>query len=176
MNRSLTAFFGVALLGAACAAQAEPAIYHGGKLVIPNGAIFTDARQQYFTDIEMTTDSAGKLTILAATPMPLVYVETVDVTVTGGSEAVAPTVTVDVTGNKSVPCVALLEPAIHRNGNTFHVLLAETVQGPAESCIQVLDPFETEFTLDVSGLGAGSYKVIVNDEVEASFVLEADAP
>lgn len=105
--------------------------------------------------------------MIAAQKSNLVHVETV---VANVAESLPVQVTLTVSGNKSVPCVALQSPAIFREESSFTVVLAETSLGPAETCIAVLDPFETSIPLDVSGLTAGSYTVTVNG-VETSFQL-----
>ena len=82
-------------------------------------------------------------------------------------------VSATVSGNKSVPCVNLLPAAVSRKDSVFTVVMAETVLGPAETCIAVLEPFETSVSLDVLGLSAGTYTVIVNG-VSAEFTLDSD--
>ena len=86
------------------------------------------------------------------------------------AESLPVQVSLFVTGNKSVPCVNLQTPAIFRDGSSFTIALAETSLGPAESCIAVLDPFETTIPLDITGLNSGTYTVNVNG-VESSFSL-----
>lgn len=46
--------------------------------------------------------------------------------------------------------------------------LAETKMDPAENCIAVLDPFEMQIPLDITGLDSGTYFVNVNG-VKSSF-------
>jgi hypothetical protein len=159
--------------GIAASTLAGPAIYKSGTLTIPSGALFTDSRQEYYQDIVLETDVAGNLTLVSAKALPKVTVETVVTAVeeTPGNIAVSLTVS----GYKSVPCTALQDAAINRSGTHFTVVLAESVLGPAESCIAIIDPFELEVPLDVSGLAAGEYTVDVNG-TEGSFTLETDAP
>lgn len=57
-----------------------------------------------------------------------------------------------------------------RSGDTFHVVMAETVMGPAESCIAMIAPFTQSFELDTFGLESGAYKLNVNG-MEAEFDL-----
>ena len=59
-----------------------------------------------------------------------------------------------------------------RSGDTFYVVIAETVLGPAESCIAVIDPFTISFELDTFGLDTGTYKLNVNGK-ETEFDLLA---
>lgn len=162
------------LLGLSAGAMADPAVYRDGVMVIDSGVVIGARAQAYFSDIEMTTDAAGKLIITKATQLPLVYIDTVDATVVDNAEERS--VKLTIAGNKSVPCVSLADVAVTRKDNVFTVVVAETVQGPAESCIAVLDPFEIEVPLDVADLPAGSYDVKVNgDAVSAEFDLAAPA-
>jgi hypothetical protein len=165
--------FSVLAAGVATAAFAGPAIYKGGTLTIPAGALFSDSRQQYYQDIVLETDAGGNLTLVSAKALPQVTVETVVPAVEESPGSIA--VSLTVSGYKSVPCTVLQDAAIIRTGTHFSVVLAESVLGPAESCIAVIDPFELEVPLEVSGLAAGGYTVDVNG-VAGSFELASDAP
>lgn len=168
MKKTLTPlFFGAALL-AGNAAFAKPAIYHDGQLSISQGAIFTNSRQDYYENIVLGADAEGKLEIVAATKIPLAYVDTADVLVDGD------TATLVVSGNLPDPCRALQEPAVLREGNNFTVLIAaKSTLGDDMVCTTVLAPFELRVPFNINGLDAGTYKVTVND-VETSFILESE--
>lgn len=146
---------------------AQPATFENGIFNIPQGAAIVDGEPLYFNDIQLLGDSEGNFTLLAAQESNLVSVNSVVVNI---AESFPVQVSLTVTGNKSIPCVDLQNPAIFRNESTFTVALAETTLGPAETCIAVLDPFETNIALDVAGLDSGTYIVIVNG-VETSFNL-----
>ena len=151
---------------------AQPSFYRDGTMTVPTGAVITANKQAYYSDIVLSADSSGKLNLVSATRLPLVAVDSVTATVSSELDG---TVTLNITGNKSVPCVVLKAAAVSRKDATYTVLLAETLLGPAESCIAVLDPFDTNVTLDAKGLAAGTYEVLVNG-VQASFELSADLP
>jgi hypothetical protein len=159
---------GACLLTLSTLSLAQTPVYRDGILSIPAGAVLNASGQFYYKDIQLQADSAGRLKVLAASPRPLVYIDSANPTVTETQDSRE--VTLAIAGNKSVPCVALEPVAISRKADTFTILVAETVQGPAESCIAVLSPFEITVPLDVSGLPAGTYKVVVNDQ-QTSFVL-----
>ena len=152
--------------------QAEPAVYHDGQITIPEGAVIMGEDNSYFTDITLGLGADGKFQVTGATSNSLVFVDNVDVSVLGPLPV---QVSLAVSGNLSVPCVELLNPAVSREGNTFTVVLAESNLGPAESCIAVLEPFETTVDLDVAGLPAGDYTVEVNG-VSTEFTLDMDNP
>lgn len=153
------------------AACAQPAIYRDDALAIPHGAVVTgDGEGQYYADIVLRQDGAGGLLIAEADAKPLVAVDSVDVLLL---ESFPLQVQLAVEGYKSVPCVTLLPPAVSRAGDTFTVLLAESELGPAESCIAIIDPFSITIPLDVLGMEAGDYRVLVNG-VEAGFTLQSD--
>lgn len=163
---------GCGLLAASAGVMADPAIYRDNVMVIDSGALINGSTQEYYGDITLQTDASGKLKITSATRLPLVYIDTVDAAVVEGDGERS--VTLTIAGNKSVPCVTLKDPAISYKDEVFTVVLAETVMGPAESCIAVLDPFEIDVELDVSELDSGTYTVEVNGEA-SSFDLTTDA-
>ena len=148
-------------------AAAQPATFKDGILNIPQGAAIVNGEPSYYNDIQLVSDTEGNFTLLAAQQSNLVSIDSVLVNIL---ESFPVQVSVTVTGNKSIPCVELQTPAIFLDESTFTVALAETRLGPAETCIAVLDPFETNIALDVTGLGPGSYTVSING-VAASFSL-----
>lgn len=147
--------------------NAQPATFENSVLNIPQGAALVNGELAYYNDIQLISDIEGNFTLLAAQQSNLVSVNSVAV---NSSESFPVQVSLTVTGNKSIPCVRLQTPAIFRDKSTFKVALAETTLGPAESCIAVLDPFETNIALDVTGLDSGAYTVSVNG-IETSFSL-----
>lgn len=147
---------------------AQPATFENGVLTIPQGAAKVNGELTYYNDIQLVADIEGNFTALAAQPRALVSVDSVVVNIAEASPPVQ--VSLIVTGNKSIPCVELQTPAIFRNESIFTVVLAVTALGPGEACVAVLDPFETNIVLDVSGLDSGDYTVSVNG-IETSFSL-----
>lgn len=150
--------------------NADPAVFSNGEMTIPEGVVITGDNSAYYTDIRLAYDGNGALVISGADAMPKVLVETIDILI---MESFPLQVSVAVNGIKSVPCTTLLSPAVSYADNTFTVVLAETVLGPAESCIAITDPFETSVALDVQDLPAGTYTVDVNG-VTAEFVFDMD--
>jgi hypothetical protein len=166
--RTLLAGISVCLLGISTA-MADPAVYRDDKLIIPSAVLINATTSQYYSDVVLTTDAAGKLQIVSASPRPLVAsVDSVIPVVTENDDL--RTVKLTIAGNKSVPCVALEEVAVSRKDAVFTLVVAESVMGPAQTCIAVLDPFEVTVPLDVSALPAGTYAAVVNGK-EVSFVL-----
>lgn len=149
----------------------QPATLQGTVFTIPQGAIIDNNNPAYFTDIQLNFEGSGNFRLIGAQATNLVAVDSVQVAIL---ESFPVQVNITVTGNKSVPCVELLPPAISRQDNLFIVVLAETQLGPAESCIAMIDPFVTTFALDVLELPTGTYTVRVNGQVENTFTLEAD--
>lgn len=164
------ALTGTLLLVTAFALQADPAVYRDGQLTIPEGAVVSESGNAYFTDITLGLDADGNFTITGADTNQLVHVGDVEALV---MESFPVQVSLAVSGTLSVPCKELLPPAIAMKGNTFNVVLAESNLGPAESCITIVEPFDTTIPLDVEGLPAGTYEVDVNG-VSATFTLEMD--
>lgn len=150
--------------------NAQPAIFSDGVLTVPQAAVLKEDGIDYYSDVQLLAGSDGRFEVLAAQQQPLVTVDDIVINV---MESFPVQVSVTVSGNKSVPCVNLLEPAITRQNNSFVIALAESTLGPAETCIAVIDPFETTIDLEVQGLAAGTYTVDVNG-VNAEFTLSAD--
>jgi len=160
----------IALLMLSQVSLGQAAISQDNLLTIPQTAVVDPDNPAYFEDVQLSYDGDGKFTVVAARSSTLVAVDSVMIAIL---ESFPLQLSVSVSGHKSVPCVELQAPVITRKENTFTVMLAETQLGPAESCIAMIDPFETSFAVDILGLSAGSYTVSVNG-VEAEFVLAAD--
>lgn len=172
MNRTLKQLAATcSLLGLAATALADPAVYRDKVMTIDSGVLINGSIQNYYSDIVLNTDANGKLTIVSANQLPLVHVDDVSSLVTENSNERS--VSIAVTGYKSVPCVSLADAAVSYKNRVFTVVLAETLMGPAESCIAIIDPFETDVALDVTDLEAGTYDVVVNGE-HTSFTLASD--
>lgn len=146
---------------------AQTATFQDGVLTVPHAAVLKTDGVDYFADIKLRADDDGRFELLEADPRSLVNVESIVVNVL---ESLPIQATVVVTGNKSLPCTKLLEPGIFMAEGSFTIALAESKLGPAETCISVIDPFETSISLDVSKLMSGTYSVSVNG-VSSTFVL-----
>lgn len=149
---------------------AQPATFSDDVLSIPQAVLIDATDPVYYANVQLTDNGDGTLSVTAGEQQNLVSVDSVQVMI---MESFPVQVSISVSGNKSVPCVELLPAAVARKDNVFTVVMAETVLGPAESCIAVLDPFEEVVSLDVLGLSAGDYTVVVNG-VEAEFTLDMD--
>lgn len=163
MNRTILKLAAAcSLLGLAAITQADPAVYRDSVMTIDSGVLINGSIQQYYTDIVLKADATGKLRIDSANQLPLVHID--DVTPVVVENANERSVTLTITGYKSVPCVSLADVAVSYQNKAFTVLVAETLMGPAESCIAMIDPFEIEQPLDVSELPKGVYHTLVNGE------------
>lgn len=167
-----TLLAGAVGLALAQSTLAQPATYQHQTLRIPQGAVVGESGPAYFENIELQADALGRLIVTAAEERPLVSISELSISI---MESLPVQVSVNVSGNKSVPCVELLTPAVAVSEGGFTVTLAESVLGPNETCIAVLDPFETSVSLPVEGLAAGTYTVTVND-MQTEFTLESDNP
>ena len=139
-------------------------------LTIPQAASLDGDSQVYYANGQLNANSDGSLTVIRGEQQNLMAVDTVQIML---MESLPVQGSATVSGNKSVPCVNLLPAAVSRKDSVFTVVMAETVLGPAETCIAVLEPFETSVSLDVLGLSAGTYTVVVNG-VSAEFTLDSD--
>jgi hypothetical protein len=127
----------------------------------PNGPV-------YYGDVRFTGNPDGSFTLVDAKRRNLAEVDTATVSV----DATVAQAEVEARGLLSIACVALEEPAVVRDGNTFHVVLAETTMAPDAVCMALVayTPFRAEVTLDLRGLEPGAYVVNVNG-VTKSFVI-----
>ncbi len=165
---SLSALF--ALMTGSFLVNAEPAVFSQGTLTIPEGVVITEKRNAYFTDFILVQSDQGDLIITGAHAKPLVSVENVEVLI---MESFPLQVSLTISGFLSVPCVALLSPAVSYTEGLFQVVLAESTMGPAETCIAVIEPFETSVPLEVAGFPSGLYTVDVNGQ-QAKFTFDMD--
>ena len=166
MRHLLTAF--IMLISPVSVAQ--PATYQDEVFSVPQGAILDADNPAYYNGIQLDYSGDGRFQLVAAQAANLVTVESLSVNI---MESFPVQVSVTVNGNKSVPCVDLQTPAIGRQDKLFIIVLAETTLGPAESCIAIIDPFETTISLPVTGLPAETYTVRVNG-VDIQFSLDVD--
>lgn len=81
-------------------------------------------------------------------------------------------VTVTARGELPDGCTKLEEVVQQQSGNTFRVILT-TLRDPSQVCTQALVPFEETIPLEVAGLKAGAYSVMVNG-ISGSFTLDTD--
>lgn len=149
---------------------AQPALYKDQVLTIPQGAVMDGTGTTYFESIQLQENDQGNFVLVAAEERSLATVESLDVQV---MESLPLQVSVSVAGYTPTPCNKLLTPAVLYKDNSFTVALAYSSLGPAESCIAVIEPFETSVALDVEGLLAGTYTVTVNGQ-QTEFTLQVD--
>ncbi len=149
---------------------AQPALYKDGMLTIPQGAVLDSSGTAYFESIQLRVLENGNFELVAAEQRSLATVETLDVMI---MESLPLQISVSVSGYLPTPCNSLLTPAVSYKDNTFTVTLAYRELGPAETCIAVIEEYTTSVSLDVEGLSAGTYQVIVNDQ-ETEFTLQVD--
>lgn len=95
-----------------------------------------------------------------ATPIPVgpAPVDAVDILIL---ESFPVQVRAQVRGNLPDRCTVLAEPEIAREGNAFIITL-DMLRDETTDCAQVLVPYEQSIPLDVVGLPAGVYTVLVN--------------
>lgn len=148
-------------------ANDEPVVYSSQTLTIPHGVVVGNDGWQFFQDIQLQEQEDGSFVIAAAEDGVLALVDSAEATVSDDGDSVD----VLVEGNLSTPCDALMEPMVTREGDVFGIVLAQRdTLAENEACTQVLEPFETTVTLDVSDVEAGDYTANVNG-VEAAFTL-----
>lgn len=157
---------------ATASAQAEVPVYRDQQLELPTAVVLTDAGPVYYGDVRFTANQDGSFTLAEAKRRNLARIDNATVAVDQTFPAQAE---VSADGILSIACVGLEEPAVVREGNTFYVVLAETPIDPLALCMSLLavTEFGVDVPLDLTGLEAGTYQVIVNG-VTKNFTLNAD--
>ena len=98
-----------------------------------------------------------------------VYVETADALIL---ESFPLQVNIKITGNLPDGCTTIYQTESEQEGNSFKVKIL-TLREKEAMCTQALVPFEISVPLDVIGLPAGIYEVIVYD-VRTEFTFTQD--
>lgn len=143
-------------------AHAEPALFHNGVLSIPAVVTLDGDQVKYFGDVTLRQINDREFRLLEAGPRTLATIDSMSVTVI---ELDPVTVTLEVAGVFSDPCVSLEPVSVTRLDNKFYVAVAEVPPDPAALCLAAVVPFQAEIPLDVTGLVAGNYLVYVNGDV-----------
>lgn len=75
-----------------------------------------------------------------------------------------------VNGELPTPCHELhMSVAPPNADNEIHIDIYSQVTDEDLMCVQVMEPFDTNLSIDVSGLGDGEYSVFVNGELVGTF-------
>lgn len=143
-------------------AYGEPPVYRDGVLKIPSVVTLDGDEVKYFGDVILHLTNGQEFRLMEANPRTLATIDTMSVTV---MESLPPSVVLELAGVYSDPCVSLEPISVTRDGNEFHVVVAEVPPDPAALCIAMVVPFEVSVPLDVTGLDSGNYLVYVNRNV-----------
>lgn len=148
-------------------AQSDGVLYLDNELTINDAIVMEGDKPRYYQQVRLSMEPNGDFRVVDAVEKQLAYVEELSVAVI---ETNPVEVELGIAGYKSTPCVEL-NTAVTRKGNTFFVVIGETPLQTLVACIQVTDPFEITLPLDVKGLSAGEYLVVVNGD-EIDFTLD----
>lgn len=159
----------LAALPLAASTQADVPVYRNQQLDVPSAVVVTERGPVYYGDVRFTANQDGSFTLVEAQRRNLAQIDAATLTV----DANAAQAEVGASGLLSIACVALEEPAVVREGNTFYVVIAETTMEPETVCMSLVavTPFQAEVTLDLGGLEAGEYEVDVNGVIK-SFIID----
>lgn len=160
----------MASFGAAASAQAGVAVYRDNVLALSETLVVSDAGPAYYRNVVLSANAEGNLDLVAAERRELVQVSSVGVVLFEPAPVQA---SVKARGNMNLICVALEAPLVTRIGSTFIVALAETPYDPHVRCINPATEYQVSIPLDIRGLKAGIYRVVVNG-VETTFTLTHD--
>ncbi|GJM11817.1 MAG: hypothetical protein DHS20C12_02200 [Pseudohongiella sp.] len=161
----------VVSLSVATSLSAQSAAFEDDVLQIPGVGVVDGADAAFYSGVELLHEGDGVFRLVGGQNHTLVSVEEISIVISPDHTQAA----VSVEGFKSNPCVDIEWPSVSKIGEEFNVVIAESVLGPAESCVAVLDPYTRAVTLELGGLLAGIYTVKVNG-VSTEFTLDVDAP
>jgi len=148
-------------------AVAESALYKDNELTISAAIVMEGDKPTYYQQVRLQALPNGDFRVVDAVQQQLAYIEELSVAVffTDPVE-----VELGIEGYLSNPCVDM-HTTVARKGNTFYVAVGETPLQTLVACAQVTEPFEVTLPLDVKGLPAGDYLVVVNGD-EIDFTLD----
>lgn len=160
------AFFWAVYLSGAVAEEAP--VFDNGLLHIPR--VDTPEQVGQYKNAQFRQAPDGRWDLIHVSEAQRAYIEEIEIRIL---ESFPVQVHVQVSGNLPTPCNEL--GPIHQRftDNRFEIAINVTPLQTFAPCIQVLEPFETTIPLDVYGLSAGRYEVVVNGK-GASFELSVD--
>ncbi len=144
-------------------AVADSVIYKDSELTISDAIVMEGDAPAYYREVRLQALPNGDFRVVDAVRKQLAHIDELSVAVffTDPVE-----VEVGIEGYMSNPCVEM-HTTVARRDNTFFVVVGETPLQTLVACAQVIEPFEITLPLDVKGLPAGDYLVIVNgDEID----------
>jgi hypothetical protein len=170
MNWSGTTIWVIFLLVSALqitSAVADSALYKDNELTISDAIVMGGDKPEYYRQVRLEVLENGDFRVIDAVEKQLAYIEELSVSVffTDPVE-----VELGVVGYMSNPCVEM-NTTIARRDNTFYIAIGETPLQTLVACAQVIEPFDITLPLDVKGLQAGDYLVVVNGD-EIDFTLD----
>ena len=148
-------------------AQSDSVLYKDGELTINDAIVVEAGETKYYSGVRLAPTANGDFRIVEAAEKQMAYINELSVAVSFTDPV---EVELGVVGYMSNPCVDM-NIAVSRKGNTFFVAIGETPLQTLVACAQVTEPFDITFPLDVKGLPAGDYLVVVNGD-EIDFRLE----
>ena len=98
---------------------AQPATFVNDTLTIPHAALIDESAPAYYSNVQLSNNGDGTLSVVAGEQQNLVNVDSVDVLI---MESFPVQVSLAVSGNKSVPCVDLLPAAVSRVENGLSLI------------------------------------------------------
>lgn len=107
----------------------------------------------------------------AADEALLAPVDSFDIVLDGSSA----TLTVRGTFSDGCGAVGFVEQDLTEENSVLRVTVEMAPPDPAQACMMVLTPYEHTVALDIAGLLAGDYRVVVNG-IEGSLTLNSDIP
>lgn len=160
----------VTSLGAAASTQAEVPVYRDQSVTLQETLVIEESGPRYFRNVRMDANPDGSFSVVNAEKRNLALVHDISLLMLPGLPL---EMSVEVYGDMSQSCLALEAPLVARRGKVFTVAVAETPFDPQIQCFNPATDFVINVPLEIEGLPAGEYRVVVNG-VEKSFTLGAE--
>ncbi|MDO9478473.1 MAG: hypothetical protein Q7L07_17330 [Pseudohongiella sp.] len=148
-------------------AAADSVLYKDNQLTISDAIVMEAGKTSYYRQVRLEALPNGDFRVVEAVEKQLAYVEELSVAVLFTDPV---EVEVGIVGYMSNPCVEM-NTTVARRDNTFFVAVGETPLQTLVACAQVIVPFNLTLPLDVKGLPAGDYRVVVNGD-DIDFTLD----
>lgn len=158
---------GLLAVAAALPLRAEPAVYHGQVLNLPEVLVQRPQGPVLYNNVEMARQPDGSFAITGYELVPLANVQSISVE---RDQYPPGTVIAVVQGFKSMPCVEVAQAVTSRVGNTFYFAFPELPPPDNVRCITREEPMMEAFGLQTGDLAPGDYQIVYG-ELHVTFTL-----
>ena len=140
--------------------EAAPVLLTNNILNLGDAIVVEGNQTQYYQQVQLELTKDGSFRVLSGVERSLATITEKSVKI---SETLPVQVQLKVSGYMDSPCIEL-NTAVTREGSTFYIVVGQTPLQTLVACAQMTESFVLEIPLDVTGLAAGHYVVMVHGE------------